>query len=83
MKTSDKVLLTYQDVADMLGRSVSAVHDLSYRNPDFPVVKLSAHTHVIPRDLLMDWLGAHAGDGSLHTQKAAASTATGHASQVV
>ncbi len=72
MSQSEKALLTYQDVADMLGRSVSAVHDLSYRNPDFPVVKLSAHTHVIPRDLLMDWLGAHAGDGSLHNKKVAA-----------
>ena len=83
MKTSDKVLLTYQDVADMLGRSVSAIHDLSYRNPDFPVVKLSAHTHIIPRDLLMDWLAIHAGDGSWRNKKAAASTATGQATQVI
>lgn len=73
---SEKELLTYQDVADMVGLSVSSARELHYRFPDFPVIKLSAHTHVIPRDLLMDWLEAHAGDGSLAKKKAAAGTAT-------
>ncbi len=69
---SEKEILTYPDVAEMLGMSVSFVHELHYRYPDFPVVKLAAHTHVIPRELLMDWLAMHAGDGSLANKKAAA-----------
>lgn len=68
---SEKELLSYQDVADMVGLSVSSARELHYRFPDFPVVKLSAHTHIIPRALLMDWLTMHAGDGSLHSKKSA------------
>ncbi|MCY0900235.1 MAG: hypothetical protein OWU33_15165 [Firmicutes bacterium] len=72
MSQNEKPLLTYREVAQLLGKSVSFVHELHYRHPDFPVVKLAAHTHIIPRDLLMDWLAIHAGDGSLHNKKVAA-----------
>ncbi len=80
---NEKALLTYPDVAKLLGICTSSAYNLHYRFPDFPVVKLSERTHIIPRDLLMDWLAIHAGDGSLRNKKAAASTATGQASQVV
>lgn len=68
---SEKELLTYPDVAKLLGICTSSAYNLHYRFPDFPVVKLSERTHVIPRALLMDWLAIHAGDGSLRNKKAA------------
>lgn len=55
MATSEKLLLTAHDLADVLGICLPKAYDLM-RSKGFPAVQLTPRRRVVPRAALDEWL---------------------------